>query len=154
MVFCAQNHGNIAEMHTSNIQVHGIELKGGIVDIPILCMKCSDTPCKAACPPAVDAISVDEVTGAILLDKKKCIACNACVTACSKDRTGCLRISLDGMTVDGMCDLCGGNPACVRYCPENCLNLITFSFSKIPGEFFARKPQDIAADVWNVIYGL
>lgn len=148
MVACSFNHGGNGDLQYSNIQVYGIDIKGGMVDIPILCMRCNDTPCLASCPPKVAAIAVDEVTGAVVLDKDKCTACGNCVEACS-ERTGCLRFSRNGDEVLGSCDLCGGNPECVKICPADILSIQSKS---VPGECWAAKPWDVAEKVWKVLY--
>lgn len=148
---CSLKHYGIADMERTNIKVYGVNVNGGMVDIPILCMKCNDTPCMAVCPPKVNAISIHPTNGAILIDHDKCTVCGLCVEACAEQRTGCLSLSNDGNEVVGMCDLCDGNPACVTYCPENVLQLL----AKVnPVINHARKPRSIAEDVYNFLYAV
>lgn len=149
MIACSFKHGGNADLQYANIQVYGIDIKGGMVDIPVLCMHCNDTPCLAACPPKVNAISVDEVTGALKIDHDKCTLCELCIEACNKDRTGTLRLSREGDKVLGLCDLCDGNPECVQICPGNVLRIQP---KTLPGEHWAQKPWEIAEDVWKVLY--
>lgn len=148
MIACSFKHGGNGDMQYSNIQVYGIDIKGGMVDIPILCVKCKDTPCLASCPPKVAAISVDEVTGAVKLDQEKCTVCGNCVEACN-ERTGCLRFSRDEDAILGSCDMCGGNPECVQICPGDVLQIQP---QTLPGEYWARKAWPIAEDVWRTLY--
>jgi len=163
--YCALTHYGELDTYKSNIQVYGIDIKGGMVDIPVLCMKCSDAPCMASCPDKVSAISKDEVTGALLIDHDKCTGCGLCIEACATTvwdptgngwgdrtgRTGCLRAH-DELGVVGMCDMCSGNPECVTACPENCLRLSAHN-SGVPGQYWALNEKELAQQVWNLLYG-
>ena len=149
MLECSMKHYGITDMGRSNIQVYGLDIKGGMIDIPILCMKCNDTPCMSVCPEKVQAISIHPTTGAILLDTEKCTVCGLCIDACNEQRTGCLRLSNEGDEVVGMCDLCDGNPVCVTYCPEHVLQILGKMHSTVG---YARKPRAIAEDVYEFLY--
>lgn len=157
MIACSMYHYNEPDMYKSNIQVYGVHYKGGLVDIPILCMKCKDAPCMAACPEKVGAISRDEVTGALKIDHEKCTLCELCIEACNADRTGCLKLSKEGDMVVGMCDHCGGTPECVLACPDNVLEIVgsNASADRLPqvGVAFALKPEELAKRVGMMIYG-
>ena len=77
---------------------------------PRVCIQCEEAPCIASCP--VGALSRDEESGAIRVDGDICDGCRVCVTACPYDGigfddTGCVPL---------ICDLCGGDPACVKFC--------------------------------------
>jgi Fe-S-cluster-containing hydrogenase component 2 len=73
------------------------------------------------CP--VGAISRDEETGAIVLDQDLCIGCNMCLTVCP----------LGGISVDPetgtiiKCDLCQGDPECVKHCVYGALEFVKAS---------------------------
>ena len=150
MVACSFKHGFGADIEKSNIKVHSFDIKGGMVDIPILCMKCNDTPCMAVCPDKVAAISVDEVTGAVKIDHEKCTLCGLCIDACAEDRTGCLSIDEEAQILVGMCDLCDGNPECVIACPET--DCLLISAKTIDGKDFALKPDVLAWRVAQLLY--
>jgi Fe-S-cluster-containing dehydrogenase component len=71
-----------------------------------------------ACPE--DAIEQDQETGLLRIDEKKCKGCDWCVQACEY---GCIQIqSNTGLAT--VCDLCGGTPQCVEFCPEEALELV------------------------------
>ena len=67
---------------------------------------CAGQPCIDACP--VSAIGVKD--GVVLIDIEKCIGCGACEAVCLYRA---IRIQ-DGVALK--CDLCGGDPVCVKEC--------------------------------------
>ena len=77
---------------------------------PRVCVQCEEAPCIANCP--VGALSRDGRTGAITVDRETCDGCQTCVTACPYD--GIMFDDADGVPL--ICDLCGGDPACVKFC--------------------------------------
>jgi len=145
-VECALFHEKKPDLNKSRIKTYYFNPP---VDIPSLCAKCNDSPCIKACPEKVQALSKDKVTGAVLVDDKKCIACWACIEACAKDRADVIRKSKDGKTVDGICDLCGGDPSCVKVCKEGALSIVPVYQD---GKYFAAKPVDIARSVAKNTY--
>ena len=84
------------------------------------CMHCEDSPCVIGCP--TGAISRDDRTGAVLVNKDLCIGCHSCALACP---FGVPRYDLDEKM--WKCNLClervdmGLEPACVRVCPTGAL---------------------------------
>ncbi|MCL5124627.1 MAG: 4Fe-4S dicluster domain-containing protein [Deltaproteobacteria bacterium] len=95
------------------------------------CMHCQDSPCLVACP--TGAISRDNQTGAIMVNRELCIGCRSCAQACP---FGVPRYDNDGKM--HKCDLCkerveaGLEPACVRVCPVEALK---FDYpNKVQGE--------------------
>ena len=93
---------------TARIHVTKIEHMG--IDHPHVCRLCRRAPCVAACP--TGALRKDERTGAVLLEAEECIGCSACVDACPFGMAALHPES--GLAL--ICDLCGGDPACVRRC--------------------------------------
>lgn len=79
---------------------------------PIPCAQCLEAPCVEACP--VEAIVLDPKTGAKVIDEEECILCEACVVACP---FGAITIiEKGGETKIIKCDLCKGDPECVKHC--------------------------------------
>ncbi len=78
---------------------------------PVICMHCDEPACAGACP--ADAISHDETTGATIVDEEACTQCHECVEACPYEA---INVAPDGSVLK--CDLCGGEPACVRFCSK------------------------------------
>lgn len=145
-VECALFHEKKPDLARSRIKTYYFNPP---VDVPSLCAKCGDAPCIKACPEKVAALTKDKTTGAVLLDEKKCIACWACIEACAKDRTDVIRKSADEKVVVGICDLCGGDPTCVKSCREGALSIVPVYQD---GKYFAAKPADIARAVAKNLY--
>jgi len=145
-VECALYHDKKLDLTRSRIKVYYFNPP---VDVPSLCAKCGDSPCIKACPEKVGAMSKDKATGAVLVDEKKCIACWACIEPCAKDRAGVIRKSKDEKVIVGICDLCGGDPNCVKACPEGALSIVPVYQD---GKYFAAKPADIARAVAKNLY--
>jgi len=53
------------------------------------------------------------------VDSSRCIGCGACAEACP---FGVIHV-LRGIAIK--CDLCGGDPECVKHCTPNALKLMT-----------------------------
>ncbi len=89
-----------------------------------------------ACPQ--DAISRNPETTAVVVDRELCIQCGACVQACvigldEVDPDQKLAIRLDEeKEMPLKCDLCDGDPQCVKYCPTKALVLTE---TPVNGEF-------------------
>ena len=84
----------------------------------LACRFCEDAKCVTACPEK--ALSQSEQTGIIMVKENKCKGCDWCIQACPH---GGITIHSDtGKAV--ACDLCGGEPKCVEFCPEEALDLV------------------------------
>lgn len=107
-VACVAWHDGRFGTATARIRVAKIEPLG--VDSPHVCRLCRRPPCIAACPTA--ALYQDESTGAVLLRPDDCTGCSACVDECPFSM-----VALHPQTRMALiCDLCGGDPACVKRC--------------------------------------
>jgi len=87
--------------------------------VRIQCHHCSDPMCLAACP--VSAISKDPQTGIVTIDKMRCIGCRSCTWACPISVPQMQR-GLKAMT---KCDLCGGDPSCIKVCSARAIQLVS-----------------------------
>jgi carbon-monoxide dehydrogenase iron sulfur subunit len=107
-VACVAWHDGRFGTAAARIRVTKIEPLG--VDHPHVCRLCRRAPCVAACP--TGALYKDETTGAVLLRADDCIGCSACVDECP---FGMAALHPEtGLAL--ICDLCGGDPACVKRC--------------------------------------
>ena len=117
-------------------------------EFPHFCAQCEDYPCIKACP--VNALSISKKTGAVLVKTKACIACGKCIDACPgriphmHPKENCIVI----------CDLCKGDPQCVKVCQEGRWNVLTkVQRRSHPFELYARTPEQIAKDLATKMYG-
>lgn len=107
-VACVARHDGQFGTATARIRVTKIEHLG--VDHPHVCRLCRRAPCVAACP--TGALYKDKCTAAVLLRPDDCIGCSVCVDACP---FGMATLHPEtGLAL--ICDLCGGDPACVKRC--------------------------------------
>ncbi len=97
----------------ARIRVVKVEAEG--IDRPSLCRQCADAPCVAACP--TEALRQNAADGRIEFIPDHCIACPACAAACPFDVAFIDPAS--GMPL--ICDLCVGDPACVKRCVTGAL---------------------------------
>lgn len=102
---------------------------GGYVPSP--CKQCPDPECFVVCP--ADALVIEGVKGARIIDESVCVACGKCESACpfpvdsllavSEDPFAGKRIFYDpAKNVYTKCDMCHWRPqgpACVGACPVN-----------------------------------
>ncbi len=101
---CSLLHLGAINIEKSAIHIHKDDLETSL-NTPILCRQCKKMKCLAG----------EEVMG--VLEKKKFLW----------KRTRAERCSFNALTVlDGEayhCDLCGGNPQCIKVCTPKAINL-------------------------------
>lgn len=85
------------------------------IDIPHVCLQCEPAPCVESCLP--NAFEKDEDLEVWKIDQELCTGCQACVDEC---QYGMIVMDNDRAM---KCDLCDGDPVCVRYCPTEALIL-------------------------------
>lgn len=119
------------------------------LEVPHLCVQCDDYPCVESCP--VDALSVDEKTTSVLVDREKCTGCGICVKACP----GNVPFLHPGDNKATICDLCRGKPECVKVCREagyNALRLVNERMSK-NRKLFSINPVEVAKRLAIKMFG-
>jgi carbon-monoxide dehydrogenase iron sulfur subunit len=126
MAVCSLSHNGAVSPELSGIQVMCFPREGAVVNSNV-CQHCKGPECLYACP--TGAIYIDEATGARVIDPEKCIGCRLCQEACPNKKSdphyygdGLSPIRYDAENnVCFKCDLCGGDPLCVKYCPFGAL---------------------------------
>ena len=93
--------------------------------VPYTCTQCAEAWCLQACP--VDAIQIDQATGAKIVVDSLCVGCKVCTIACP---FGTVNYDADRGTVI-KCDLCGGDPACARACPTDAITYVDANWTGI-----------------------
>jgi carbon-monoxide dehydrogenase iron sulfur subunit len=104
-----------SEFNPTNSRIHIVKKEWMGIRHQVVCQQCDPPICRSVCPNA--AISRDPKTGAMIIDDEKCTRCSLCVKACP---FGAIRLDTKKEKVL-VCDLCGGHPICVEWCPEDAL---------------------------------
>ena len=85
---------------------------------PMQCRQCEDAPCMIGCP--VKALTRNMEMGRVEVDYDKCIGCRTCVSVCP---FGAMHfVPTDRKVIK--CDLCDGDPQCVRFCDVKAVRLV------------------------------
>lgn len=87
--------------------------KDGQYEYPNYCIQCEDKTCMKFCP--TDALVWDDKVGTVSLLDERCIGCGICAIKCEYSAITFLEREVI------KCDLCGGDPACVKYCPTEAI---------------------------------
>lgn len=140
--------------HLSNIRVSHLNPD---VDIPNVCQLCPDSPCIEACPVDPDpetgrkALYRDEKLNIIVNDKERCISCMSCTEACKSKRRGVIIPNPVNQKPERICNMCNGDPQCVKYCPFDAISVQEVDVS---GEFFGKSPKEISKILYKRFYDM
>ena len=116
MAVCSLYHDGACNPELARIQVIAPVLK--IFDTEgYTCKQCEGPECLYACP-VEGALYIDEATGARVIDAEKCIGCKLCLEACPQYPNSPIRYDAE-REICLKCDLCGGDPQCVKFCPKS-----------------------------------
>ncbi|UCC33658.1 MAG: 4Fe-4S dicluster domain-containing protein [Candidatus Bathyarchaeota archaeon] len=96
-------------------RIHAVKWMRSGIYIPMVCQQCDSPTCETVCP--MDAIKRDEETGAMVIDYDRCIGCRMCVVFCPFGGAGI--DAAHGRVIK--CDLCRGDPVCVKFCSPEAL---------------------------------
>jgi carbon-monoxide dehydrogenase iron sulfur subunit len=104
---CSFRQAGVFDPRQSHIRI--VQWEDFCLSVPLVCQQCDDARCIVACP--TEALYRHPATGAILLQAAACINCAACASDCTYQV-----MRMTDADLPMTCDLCGGNPACVRVC--------------------------------------
>ena len=116
-VACSLHHER--ECNPAKSRIHILKWERSGLDVPMMCVQCDLPVCELTCP--VEAMRRDAKTDAILIDPEICIGCKMCAIACP---FGGISIDMEKRRAVA-CDLCGGDPLCVKLCPTEALQYVT-----------------------------
>lgn len=117
------------------------------IDVPIVCAQCLKASCIETCPQ--EALNRDPDTQAVVVNEEKCVGCKLCIEACP---AGAIFVD-SRRNIVFKCELCGGEPECVKICPVDALSLVKVPFDT---RIFARKAEEIArnlSELWALPRG-
>ena len=120
-------------------RIAAVKLQMGIECINVVCMQCESAACEIICP--AKAISLDELLGRKVVDYDICIGCKMCMTVCP---FGCMNFDSINKRVF-KCELCDGDPICVKFCQYDALQYIE------PSEQVTMKRTVLAEKVSTMI---
>jgi Fe-S-cluster-containing dehydrogenase component len=117
LMVCSAEHYDIFDLKKASIRIiENPEQEGKY--LAIHCTHCEHPICEIVCPS--NAIFKDNQTGAVQIDSMKCVGCKNCIISCPIsaiwfDQTRATPIK---------CDLCDGDPKCVKFCITHALTLV------------------------------
>jgi len=113
---CSVWHDHVSSPIRARIRVIKWEADG--IYVPLSCQQCEDAPCMIGCP--VKALTRNMEMGRVEIDYGKCIGCRTCVSVCP---FGAMHfVPTDRKVIK--CDLCDGDPQCVRFCDVKAVRLV------------------------------
>jgi Fe-S-cluster-containing hydrogenase component 2 len=105
---------------------------------PLVCRQCGKPPCVSSC--SKSAITRNSDLGIVKIDYEKCDLCLECKSACPFDA-----IHVDPQaSILLVCDLCGGEPMCVRFCrpyPHNHHAALAYGVHRISSKLTDERDQ-------------
>ena len=116
---CSVRHNGVS--NPSLARIHIVKWDNEGFYMPMHCQHCRNAPCIAACPR--NAISQDEELDRVAINHDLCIGCKTCVSACPFGAMGWN--PRQGRVFK--CDLCDGDPQCVRFCDMKAVDYVETS---------------------------
>jgi len=116
---CSFKHHD--EFNPTKSYIHVSVFLEQAIAIPVACYQCEEPWCGRICPAGAITTEKDAATGATLVtvSEEKCVGCKMCMLACP---FGNIVVSDKGYAEK--CDLCGGDPECVKFCLPGALKFV------------------------------
>lgn len=91
------------------------------IAVPVVCCQCEEPWCGRICPAGAITVEKEETTGATLVkvSEEKCVGCKMCMLVCPFGNI----VVLDKGYAE-KCNLCGGDPECVKFCASGALKFV------------------------------
>ena len=138
-MMCSLIHEGECSTSKSRIRIVRDEEFGN--NLASLCTQCDEAYCVESCP--TGALNRDPGTGAVLVDEASCNGCEACLVVCP---LGAIYMNNETSTVF-KCDLCGGDPECVKFCSRSTLTLEEADIDSPDRKSFMAETTELLAAV-------
>jgi len=115
-LMCAYKHYKVNNPKKGAIRVTQLFPKPA-ANVPIVCRQCKMAPCIEKCTELKFNALYKNDFGVTLVDAKKCVGDWACAEACP---FAAVYLHPD-LKTPIICDLCGGDPECVKHCPTDAI---------------------------------
>jgi len=139
MTSCATYHEGSTSLSKARLQIirhegHAltkIDEEDELIFVFVGCQQCEDPLCSLVCP--VSAHTRDSETGAVIIDRTRCVGCRMCLMTC---HFGAISFNQRERTVF-KCDLCGGDPVCVKFCQSKALKFVPVEQAPLSKRMYA-----------------
>lgn len=128
-VACAFYHSGTTGRVRSRIKLINLFEIG--IDGPVVCQQCKERYCLVC---KENAISIGN-KGQIIISHTVCNYCNKCVRSCP---IGAIELYNETYHV---CDLCGGDPRCVKECTEEAINYLPRESEIVSLKYFKERSK-------------
>jgi carbon-monoxide dehydrogenase iron sulfur subunit len=118
-----------ARIHVMRHEGHAItriDEEDELIFQALTCQQCDKPYCSYFCP--ARAIERNTDTGAMVINYDKCIGCRMCIVACP---FGAMRYD-SAKKQTFKCQLCDGDPQCVKFCPQEALKFMPKGMANMP----------------------
>lgn len=141
-IICAMSHEGVLNYELARISVTKDDKLGVSAVVP--CSQCKKAPCVDVCPTGANAWV--PATGANVIDPEKCIGCELCLTACPFGSIS--MIARNGQETAVKCDLCNGDPQCVKFCEPQAIRYEEpRELAKLKADVFSGKFLEIIREI-------
>ena len=141
-VACAFFHTGMTGRGSARIKVVKIERLG--IDFPVICQHCKERYC-LKCPES--AIEIGDL-GQVIVSPTLCTSCGVCEVLCP---IGAIELFED---IPYVCDLCGGDPRCVKACTLGAIRYEPETTGRISLEGFKLKSRSLTPEQKRVNFTL
>ena len=118
---CAKTHYNSQNSSKTALKIHTVFTEEKIWHTHTVCQQCGpDAPCIRSCPTGALYWKTDGKVPHLAIDLNKCEGLFVCVSTCPYNAI----YRHPALNNPIFCDLCEGDPQCMRWCPMGAIRLV------------------------------